>query len=661
MGSAGSLLGERTERLANMVLVAARTEKARSSAATSTPRSRAGMRLGVRAKEVLTVTLLTFLVVAATTVVHLSHLTGVALEETARHARMITQQIYAQSAGVLATTRSRRPLDALRRDRELRTLLDASVAYSPQLLYAMITDASGRAILHSERRRQGELMAARPSLPALLALNPLRRVRALYGRDQIYEATLPMTLGGQPFATIRLGVALPFVRSQLEQPLRRSLTLGGIALVVAWGVALALSNLTLRPVRRLAEDMERVRRGEFDLDSGGAPRDEFGRLALQLQLLGQQIQSDRLRLVSEKAGYQHAVDLLEEGLLFVDADRRVLFVNRAAEPVVGRPVAEVVGAPLGEVLAGDHPLRPVVEDALRRRATVRHAPVTVVTDDRPTEMLVSVLVLEDGDRAHDGALVLLKDARALAVSARTLESLSGYLARLTMLGRATSEVTHEVRNPLNAIAIHLGVLREHLGDAPEAVTQSLEVIRREIGRLDAVVERFTTTIRPQDLALKPVDLEGLLRDATSLLEAEWREAGVSFVLALDPDVPTVLGDESLLRTALMNIIVNACQAMPGGGRVTITCGLDGEHAVTMWVSDTGTGISDVDMGKLFARRFTTKSDGSGIGLTLVRRVIELHGGDIEILSRVGVGTSVVVRLPIRVGGWRPDPADSAAG
>lgn len=636
-----------------MVLVTARTDKATSPEAASTIRSRTtlrartGMRLGVRAKEVVTVTLLTFLVVAATTLVHLSHLTGVALEETARHARMITQQIYAQSAGVLATARGRGPLEALRRDRELRTLLDASVAYSPQLLYAMITDGSGRAILHSEASRQGEPVAERPRLQDLLALNPLHRVRALYARDQIYEAALHMTLDGRPFATIRLGIALPFVRSQLEKPLTRSLTLGGLALLVAWGVGLVLSNLTLRPVRRLAEDMERVRRGEFDIDRAGAPQDEFGTLALQLQLLGQQIQSDRLRMVSEKASYQHAVDQLEEGLLFFDADQRVLFVNRAAEPVVGRPVAEIAGAPLREILPARHPLRTVVEEALQRRATVRNASVTVVMDDRPIELLASVLVLDDGDGTRDGALVLLKDARSLTVSPRTLRSLSRYLAQLTMLGRATSEVTHEVKNPLNAMAIHLGLLKEQLGDAPEPVTHSLEVIRQEIGRLDAVVDRFTTMIRPQDMALKPVHLDALLRDTTSLLEAEWRDAGVIFALVLDPSLPIVPGDEPLLRTAFVNIIVNACQAMPGGGSITITSRPDGVDAVTVTVTDTGTGISVSDMGKLFARRFTTKSDGSGIGLTLVRRVIELHDGDVEVLSGVGHGTSVVVRLPVR--------------
>jgi two-component system, sporulation sensor kinase E len=636
-----------------MELVATRTQKARSPASTSTTRSRTTpggttrMRFGVRATEVVTVTLLTFVVVAAMTLVHLSHLTRVALEETARHARMITQQIYAQSAGVLAAARSRRPLEALRRDRDLRTLLDASVAYSPQLLYAMIADEAGRAIVHSEPRRQGEPVAERPRVEDLLALNSVQRVRALYARDQIYEAVLPVMLDGRPFASIRLGIALPFVRSQLEGPLTRSLTLGGLALLVAWGVALVLSNLTLRPVRRLAQDMERIRRGEFEIEGGARPRDEFGKLGLQLQLLGQQIQSDRLRLAGEKASYQHAVDQLEDGLLFFDAEQRVLFANRAAEPVVGQPAAGIVGIPLREILSPGHPLRAVVDDALERRATVRNAAVTVATDDRPTELLASVFVLDGGeDRTRGGALVLLKDARSLTVSPRTLQALSRYLAQLTVLGRATAEVTHEVKNILNAMAIHLGLLRQHLRAAPDPVTHSLDVIRQEIGRLDAVVERFTTAIRPQDLALKPVDLDALVRDAGALLEAEWRDAGVTFALRVDPGLPRVLGDEHLLRTALLNIIVNACQAMPGGGCVTITGRRDGEDAVTITVSDTGTGISDADMGKLFVRRFTTKSAGSGIGLTLVRRVIELHDGDVEILSRAGHGTNVVVRLPV---------------
>ncbi len=571
----------------------------------------------------------------------------VAFEETSQHAQMVARLIYAESAAVLVRAGGRDAALVLGADRDLRTVLNAGVEYSPQLLYAVIADRAGRAILHSEAGRQGDLVPERPRFEELLALSTLRRIAALYGTDQIYEAVLPVNLDDRPFATIKVGIALPFVRSQLHAVLQRSLALGGVALLAAWGVALVLSNLTLRPVRRLAEDMERLRSGQFDLTHTLGPRDEFGKLALNLQLLGQQIHSDRMKMLSERSSYQHAVDQLEDGLLFFDAARRVQFLNLAAELVVGRPGREAVGAPLEAILEPQHPLRQLVEQAVAQGSDMRGVAATLPVDGVPSEFFVSVFTVTSGpDGAHGGALVLLKDAKSLRVSARTLQSLIRYLARLTALGRATSEVAHEVKNPLNAMAIHLALLSDQLGNAPEQVGRTLDVIRHEVDRLDSVVERFTSTVRAPEAMRKPLDLHAVLGDVTSLLEAEWRDRGVAFALELDPTLSVIAGDEELLRTAFMNIVVNACEGMPDGGSVTIRSAPDSPGFVRVAVSDTGTGIPADDMDRIFAAGFTTKAAGSGIGLALVRRIIDTHNGDVEILSRVGRGTTVVVRLPI---------------
>jgi two-component system sensor histidine kinase AtoS len=144
-----------------------------------------------------------------------------------------------------------------------------------------------------------------------------------------------------------------------------------------------------------------------------------------------------------------------------------------------------------------------------------------------------------------------------------------------------------------------------------------------------------------------VHLNGLLQDLSTLLEAEGRKKGIAFTLRLDPGLPAVLGDEEMLRTALMNILLNAYQAMSGGGTVAITSAPEDDKRVTVSISDTGPGIPAEDIDRVFAMYYTTKPEGSGVGLPLVRRIVELHDGDIEIQSTVGRGTTVVIRLPVR--------------
>jgi len=600
------------------------------------------MRFGVKAKEALTITLLTLLVVATTTLVHLSHLTRVVVQEALRQAELIEKQIYAQSSRSLSRAPSRNPREILRSDRDLRSLLDASVGYSPHLLYALIADRKGRTILHSEREKEGRGAPERPSLQQLLSLDPVRRFQAIYQGGTIYEATLPLKLNGKLFGSIRLGIATSLLRRELNASLKQSLALAGLALPMAWLVAMGLANLTLKPIRRLAREMDRLRRGEFEVGGDLGRGDELGELASQLQLLGREIQSDRLKMLSEKAHLQQAVDRLEDGIIFMNEDRRILFFNKAAEVVVRRPLEEVVGSPLEELLEPSHPLRPLLEQAFEQKAGLRNATIALSQDGQSKELLVSVFLVTDAQKAM-GTMVLLKDLDSI----KTLQSLISYSAKLTALGRLTSGVAHEVKNPLNAMMIHLELLKEKLDTPSEEVEQSLEVIGSEIQRLDRVVQGFLKFIRPQELSLKPVDLNALLKDVAHLLEAEWEKQGIRFVLECDPTLPPIAADEEPLRQAFLNILLNACQAMPKGGTVSIATEWEKQEFVRVSIADNGVGIPPEDLDKIFQLYYTTKPDGSGIGLAVVYRILQMHDGAIDVFSEVGRGTTMIVRLPVR--------------
>lgn len=504
------------------------------------------MRWSLKTKEATTITLLILVVVATTLFLHLAQLTRVVVEETQRQAELIAKQIVAQSGRVLARVPNADPHVALRSDSELRNLLEASVGYSPHLLYAFITDSESRVILHSERAKEGEPAPRQAPLAELLSVNPFRRLDALLSRGRTYETAVAMSLDRRPFGSVRLGFSSSFLRRELNEAVTQSLVLAGISVPAAWLVALFLANLWLRPIGRLARDIGRVRRGELPAPlapAGSEQQDELGELASQLQLLAQQLQADRLRVMSDEA---------------------------------------------------------------------------------PSRDLDSM---------------------------KTLQSLISYSSKLAALGRLTSGVAHEVKNPLNAMMIHLELVKARLA-APKAdlggVRESLDIIGAEIRRLDRVVNGFLKFVRTHDLALKPVDLNALAQSVAVLLEAEWKPAGIRFELDLDPGCPRISGDEELLRQALINIVVNACQAMPSGGEVRLETSRAGREWVALAVTDQGVGIAAEDRERIFSLYYTTKPEGSGIGLSLVYRIVQMHDGVIDVEAPEGrQGTRMTIRLPVR--------------
>ena len=600
------------------------------------------MRLSVKAKEALGVTALTFLVVAAATLIHLLQLTGVVLQEAVQQASLIQKQIFDQSRQALARGRGRQPRDILKKDQNLQRFLEASVGYSPNLLYALIADPEGQTILHTEQQKADLEAPGRPKLEDLLALGPVQRFYSLYKGGAIYESTLPMSLNGTPFGSVKLGIHTSLLRGQLSAFLISSLTFAAIALPIAWVITMGLATLTLRPIHALARQMERLRQGDFEVVTDLSRTDEFRDLASQLQLLGQQLKSDRLKMLSEKSHFQSVVDHLADGMILINQERRILFCNKATEAIVGRPIEEVAGCLLEEIVDAFHPLRRLLEEALAQQVSVRNSTLSLPWHGESKDFLVSVFCMMEG-RNVMGAVALLRDVESM----KTLQSLITYSAKLTALGRLTSGVAHEVKNPLNSMAIHVELLKDQLGLSTEEARRSLEVIESEIRRLDRVVQGFLKFMRPQELRLRTVDMNALLKKEVALLEAEWSRKGVRFSLQLEPRPLPITGDEELLDQVFLNILLNACQAMPDGGTVTIAATRDKEDAIKVSIADEGCGIRPSDRDKIFQLYYTTKPDGSGLGLPMAYRLVQLHDGVIEVDSEEGKGTTMIIRLPVR--------------
>jgi hypothetical protein len=249
-------------------------------------------------------------------------------------------------------------------------------------------------------------------------------------------------------------------------------------------------------------------------------------------------------------------------------------------------------------------------------------------------------IQENGEQM--GALVTLRDLDSL-------ESINTQLQvseRLAALGRITAGVAHEVKNPLNSMRLWLENLKDTLPpEQAPAAQQAVQVLDKEIDRLDAVVKRFLDFTRPLEIKLESTNLSELLQEVMNVAQPQLQKAGVTLEESLGSGVPEVWADRDLLKQAVLNLVLNAVDAMPNGGELRLVLKRRGELA-EISVSDTGKGIAPENRQKIFQLFFTTRPGGSGIGLATTFRIVQLHNGSIDFQSEAGRGTTFRIELPL---------------
>jgi PAS domain S-box-containing protein len=331
---------------------------------------------------------------------------------------------------------------------------------------------------------------------------------------------------------------------------------------------------------------------------------------------------------------------LEDGLLLFTRDARAVMVSPAAEKFLGAPAGHFLGRRVTDIFPDGHPLRQALRlegDELRETASETE----LQTASGLRRVGVSVQgIQENGEQM--GALVTLRDLDSL-------ESINTQLQvseRLAALGRITAGVAHEVKNPLNSMRLWLENLKESLPpDRDAGAQQAVQVLDKEIDRLDAVVKRFLDFTRPVELKLEATNLAELLKDVVNVAQPQMQKAGVELEELLGNGVPEVWADRDLLKQAVLNLVLNAVEAMPAGGELRVELMRRGEMA-EISVADTGRGIALENQQNIFQLFYTTRPGGSGIGLATTFRIVQLHNGSIDFQSETGRGTTFRIELPL---------------
>lgn len=348
-----------------------------------------------------------------------------------------------------------------------------------------------------------------------------------------------------------------------------------------------------------------------------------------------EVQGIMVELLKEKGFLEKVFQALQEGVILLDTEGRVTYVNRAATQFFGLESQQVIGQQLS------HGVRGLDWKELRKPGTVVNRDLEIFY---PENRYLNFYITSIDDDQPLGFVMLIRDITE--TRKRTEAQLES--ERLNAFTLLAAGVAHELGNPLNSLTIHLQLLERRLrkmGAKGDALRDHLEVATTEIKRLDFIIGQFLAAIRPTKPQMQRIQLGELLTESLRFLKPELDQAKVKVKLEARADLPAMLLDGNQMKQAFYNLIRNACQAMPKGGTLTVGVSFT-DYEVNITFDDTGKGISAEQMGKLFQPFSTTRPTGTGLGLLIVRRIVREHGGEIDIESREGRGTRIRLWLPL---------------
>lgn len=536
--------------------------------------------------------------------------------------------------------------EIIEQDTGLASLLEKLAGNSRYIVEVVVTGEDDRILAASLPSRQGQKLPPLPRFEDFERKSLWVRMNELLAQNQDYEVIELLGLPEQlePVFTVRVILSTVFLRAELMPQIQDLAIVSAVSVLLSMLLAVLASNLAFRPLARIGEIIDRITKGEATVDAASeAESKELAVVESKLSLLGEQFRGAQADASELRTNINQLLDRMEEAVLFFGRDDRLVMAGSGAERLLGWGRWEAMGKSLAEIFPASTDLGAIVQGAVHLRREVKDHPALVERDDAPpVRLLVSVETVEDfPGRQRMGTLVTLRDA----TPRRQIESQLDIATRLAAISRLTSGAAHEIKNPLNSIALHLEVLKSKLDSSAPGTQSEIEVITREITRLDRVVKSFLDFTRPVDLAMKELDFAKIVSEVASLVRPDADSQGVEIAVEDTPEEALVQGDRDLLMQAILNVVVNGVESMKqGGGRLRIRLQEDsGEWLLT--VRDQGSGIAPEMQDKIYNLYFTTKGKGSGIGLAVTFRVVQLHGGTIDFNSEPGTGTEFHIRLP----------------
>ena len=606
------------------------------------------MKISLKTKLTALISFLVLLVVLATSTLFISSFSRLTILAVESRGDSIAQEVYAQARAALEGSRMPAGTDLrdfvqkkLASDARVTSLLQSAVAYQPTIYYVTITDTQNRIMVHNDPGEIGQQLPGAPPLRDLRGAGLRHQLQVIYGPPRVYEMVLPVEMAGNPLGDVRVGVSTIFLRDQITPALSKAVLLAVLVVVLATLSAGIVSYSLLRPLETISQSVDRWARGEYAESIELDRTDEWGILSSKLNLLGEHMRGEKAAFVALKENLDQLFSNLADGILLFDKQDKLVLATPAVSRFLGRVSDELIHRPAAEIFSSSAPLDQTLRKAFEQRNFVGWQTIDVPGQGQaPARVAVNVqFVEEQGERV--GGLVTLRDVSTRA----RLEDQIDVTAKLAALAKITSGVAHEVKNPLNAMVLQLEILKSKLRDQSEEVAPQLRVLSSELQRLDRVVKTFLDFSRPVELHPADLNIESLVHEVFTLAEPQARQNNVQLVFDRNGSVPHLRADPDLMKQALLNLVLNGCQAMPSGGQLRVTPRVSSNH-LDLEIADQGVGIPPEVQSRIFSLFFSTKPGGTGIGLAMAFRIVQLHNGWMDFSSEVARGTTFRVSLPL---------------
>ena len=635
----------------------------------------------LKTKLVLAITTLVFLISGLLSLVYVSQLLHSAVQQSYDTNLLVANQIRFSLQKALETGLKDRKVDpnnpnelrelaatVVRDNAPLQAVVESVNRYSLTVYDINIGDNQFKTLLSTDPENLDKPLPVRPDYKQLLDADPVQLMEAVFGSPRIFDVVVPLDRNGEPFATVHVGVRTTLLLAVYKPWLTSARTLMELVLGTALIAAFLLSNLALEPLEEISRQLDYWTAASEETEGEEkAPRQDMAaRVSNKIDIIGQRMRNVEEVFSALKENLDQILGNLQDGILLFTGDGRAVLVSEAARRFLAVEKESILGLHAREIFDRSTVLGQTLREAFEAGITLVQEEVRTETGRRIQASID--FIHDDESRQGLGALVTLHDLE----SAEEIESELELSRRMAAIGRLTSGVGHEVKNPINAIVVHLELLKTKLGDASAPALRHLEVIDVEIHRLDRVVQMLVDFSRPVELQLREQDLRHVIGDVLALAAEELSTRNVTLVSHM-PDSPLMANvDAYLLKQATLNVIQNGAQAMPDGGRLDVVLeeGRESGRSSSMngsaqrlpstssaWkfavlrISDEGPGIPEDIREKIFDLYFTTKTGGSGIGLAMTYRILQLHHGSIEVQSKLDRGTEFQLRIPLAATDW----------
>jgi two-component system sensor histidine kinase AtoS len=520
--------------------------------------------------------------------------------------------------------------------------------------YIIISDKENRvAVFTGHDEKQGQILTDSVSQAAIHADHQLVQRTVWEGRH-VLDFTVPVFIpqSTQRWGTVRVGLSLKEVHELIQRTRLGLAALGIVALAIGFAGAVVYARRITQPLKDLVRGTVFVSKGDLDHKIDVKTGDEIEELARNFTHMVEEVRVHRKELegqlheISALRRYQENIlQSMTSGLIAIDLTGKITTVNQSGLNIISIGEDQLLGTSVSVLPGPWDVLGRVFLETLEEGQGSRNREVRIEKDGKNLWIMITTALLIEEDNEKLGVLGVFQDITDL----RDLQEKMKEADRMAALGRLSASLAHEIKNPLSAIKTFVQLVPKKF-DSPVFREKLNATVPRELERINRLIDNLLQLTRKPRLKLTSVDLNEIVVQALELYHEEMEKNHVEFDATLKERMPRIQADAELLHRVFSNILLNAIQAMPQGGKVNIstqrTSLADKNGALQVAVQDTGFGMDEETVRRLFDPFFTTKEKGTGLGMANAKKIVEEHKGRIDVKSGPGKGTLVRVTFPV---------------